>query len=247
MWGRRVIRKAVNWCFILLSTATLVLALLSFVIDSQLECFDLANLTPQPDIIENFETGESRFVEREEMVEYLPGTFIVKDAGFADWLNIDRKGEVPPMMRGLLLYKHDYGGGTRAYVGAADGSLFLSYFELWLRGSRAIRTGDDYFFFSIENDWTGLIKGLADPYWRSQIASLSQEELKSAREENATVWVLRIPLWVPFLLFISIPTGLMVVGVLRRHRRRKDNQCIHCGYNLTGLPEPRCPECGMQS
>ncbi len=33
----------------------------------------------------------------------------------------------------------------------------------------------------------------------------------------------------------------------RRHRRRKRNQCIRCGYNLTGLLKPRCPECGEAS
>ena len=22
------------------------------------------------------------------------------------------------------------------------------------------------------------------------------------------------------------------------------HQCAHCGYDLRGLPEPRCPECG---
>ncbi len=33
-------------------------------------------------------------------------------------------------------------------------------------------------------------------------------------------------------------------GPVRRWRRRKRGLCVHCGYNLTGLTEPRCPECG---
>ena len=30
----------------------------------------------------------------------------------------------------------------------------------------------------------------------------------------------------------------------RRLRRIDGSHCFHCGYNLTGLTEPRCPECG---
>lgn len=35
--------------------------------------------------------------------------------------------------------------------------------------------------------------------------------------------------------------------IIRRHRRRKSNQCLRCGYNLTGLTESRCPECGEET
>ncbi len=41
---------------------------------------------------------------------------------------------------------------------------------------------------------------------------------------------------------LALPIALW--GPLRCHRRRKRNQCIHCGYRLTGLVEARCPECG---
>jgi hypothetical protein len=37
-----------------------------------------------------------------------------------------------------------------------------------------------------------------------------------------------------------------VIAAVRRRvwRRRRRGQCVECGYNLAGLPEPRCPECG---
>ncbi len=47
------------------------------------------------------------------------------------------------------------------------------------------------------------------------------------------------------LMLAAYPTLTLVRGPLLRWRRRRKGLCLKCGYNLTGLPEPRCPECGM--
>ena len=52
------------------------------------------------------------------------------------------------------------------------------------------------------------------------------------------------PLWFPLIFFGAYPTLAFIRGPLRRYRRRKRGLCVKCGYNLTGLTEPRCPECG---
>lgn len=54
------------------------------------------------------------------------------------------------------------------------------------------------------------------------------------------------PLWIPFLLFAAYPAMAFIRGPVRRWRRRRKGLCVKCGYNLTGLPEPRCPECGLE-
>jgi len=41
--------------------------------------------------------------------------------------------------------------------------------------------------------------------------------------------------------------GLVLIAVgLWRRRKGDDPHCRKCDYNLTGLPEPRCPECGVE-
>ena len=54
---------------------------------------------------------------------------------------------------------------------------------------------------------------------------------------------IRFPGWLPVLL-LALLLATFLLGPLRRDRRRKRNQCIHCGYNLTGNESGACPECG---
>lgn len=53
------------------------------------------------------------------------------------------------------------------------------------------------------------------------------------------------------LVYLSVPLPslllltLVATGVLwRLDRRYPPGHCHKCGYNLRGLPKPRCPECG---
>ena len=49
--------------------------------------------------------------------------------------------------------------------------------------------------------------------------------------------------FVPLLALLAVT--VIVLSVSGRHRPATPSGfCVKCGYNLTGLPEPRCPECG---
>jgi hypothetical protein len=55
------------------------------------------------------------------------------------------------------------------------------------------------------------------------------------------------PFWAALALLWIWPAVAFVRGPARRWRRRRASRCTRCGYPLTGLPEPRCPECGKSA
>ncbi len=67
------------------------------------------------------------------------------------------------------------------------------------------------------------------------------EKLFRTKEHVRSVW---FPLWAPFALCSIWPVLAFFRGPWQRSGRRIKGLCLGCGYNLTGLVEPRCPECG---
>lgn len=41
------------------------------------------------------------------------------------------------------------------------------------------------------------------------------------------------------------PGVVLLFVAVRMQRRVRTGVCVACGYDLRGLPEPRCPECGL--
>jgi hypothetical protein len=58
------------------------------------------------------------------------------------------------------------------------------------------------------------------------------------------LYILVVPFWAIIVLLSVCYSALMTIKWLRRRRRVRENCCTKCGYDLRGLPEPRCPECG---
>lgn len=69
-----------------------------------------------------------------------------------------------------------------------------------------------------------------------------------ADARDRIVWHdVRLPLWLVVAGLVSYPGIAFVYGPLRRYRRRKNGQCLKCGYDLTGNVTGRCPECGVHA
>jgi hypothetical protein len=84
-------------------------------------------------------------------------------------------------------------------------------------------------------DWT-VARDVGAPIllWTPQACRIS------GGEEDGKLIGIIMPLWIPFVV-AAFPTALSFVST---RQKPGGESCPECGYNLTGLREPRCPECG---
>jgi hypothetical protein len=145
------------------------------------------------------------------------------------WLNfrIERDGE--PDFSKQLVASHGYIAYIMYHHGAAD--------PAWPRATIQIGTGDTFETRSYDEDWTNLSAGRPD--WHG----FAYEDFDFDDFYNhVSGRMAMIPLWLPFAVFAVAP-GIVLIGRVRRARRKQNGRCPNCGYDLRATPQ-RCPECG---
>jgi len=69
---------------------------------------------------------------------------------------------------------------------------------------------------------------------------------------NVAKTIITLPLWIVLgsdLLLIRLRRRCRACGasfIPKRSMKKTDPICWNCGYNIRGLNEPRCPECGTR-
>ena len=99
------------------------------------------------------------------------------------------------------------------------------------KGALAVHTYRDSTLRSIPHGWRFTGFKVRNTAWLPKL------------KRTKTVSGFILPLWIPTVLFAVYPLCLMT-DHNRRSRRRKLGLCVKCGYDLHGLTEPRCSECG---
>ncbi len=212
-----MIRNAIVAILSILTLATLVVYVLSYTVHSRLECFV---------------SGE----------EYVRG-IVTKDLALLQVLGDFSSVMVKePRTDGLLIRLWKLEDGSRAYLRSHRGSIeFIGLHLIWPPSLLVPKKKGWAGFKFLEHATTGpSISG-------GHYDEMSPEGQQWCKECFCKAGTTTVPLWALFLVFGAYPFAVLVIAPIRRHRRRIRNECVYCGYNLTGLPEPRCPECGARS
>jgi hypothetical protein len=88
------------------------------------------------------------------------------------------------------------------------------------------------------------------PYWYIEAWNMGpgpEEWRRGVFHHGGRGFTLIVETWFAVALFGIWPFLALVrygIRIYRRRWRRLHGRCVRCGHNLTGLPGPRCPECG---
>jgi len=85
------------------------------------------------------------------------------------------------------------------------------------------------------------------PVVRGRHVVTSSFRLNSRHNSNGyrTTWI-AFPLSFSTILLALMGTVPILIGPVKRWRRKRGGLCLHCGYNLSGSRSGRCPECGLR-
>lgn len=158
---------------------------------------------------------------------YLPRTTSLLLTGI--WLTATLVSSIAHWHRPFSLW----GGSGFAFV--QNGQLTISAGGLVLPKQPANSSGS-----ILEN---ALIK-LFPASTRTPVESLGFQLAISRGPDNYRSAYLSIPLWMPYLMLVSIPASRWAKSHHRRIFWTKPNECRKCNYNLTGNVTGICPECG---
>lgn len=108
----------------------------------------------------------------------------------------------------------------------------------WQSGTKPPRLGWQYWE---QLPWSGGDPIGGDANWLGVAFAAAADGLDMG---HPRAWVLRFPLWMPFVVLLAV-CSICTFQVLRLRRRACVGLCAVCGYDLRASPE-RCPECGKQ-
>ena len=155
-------------------------------------------------------------------------------------------------------YLHWFTGSWQITSGVSlsldRGKLGIRYCYLtekgWVAGSDCIFQFAG-FSFSVSRRHELLFTRIARTYWEQRLRDKQETApfdpsrwasfSPTAGKPGKTGWIIHIPLLAISCVLAAYP---IANAPLRRYRRRKHGRCVRCGYDLRGLTEPRCPECG---
>jgi len=128
------------------------------------------------------------------------------------------------------------GQWRRVFVGIQSGDLKIAYAS---SVSPKPRSPDMTFV-----RFGGLVRYVESttPKW-IETSGRSEEEI---RLQHADVYSAAIRLWLLAVItgpFAALGVMHVVIGPVRRIRRRRRGLCVKCGYDLTGNSSGVCPEC----
>jgi|GEM_PF-2493518 len=147
-------------------------------------------------------------------------------------------------------------GLARFYWLRADDGFYLDTPDNFVRVT-VRRRRDNSEWHSYYHARPNAIDSMAVLGWRNLQRQRQRAQAVAALEGGAGgpisfVRLYGVRTWIslPIALVAAYPIFVLTRASRRRYllkRRRKAGQCEQCGYDLTGLTESRCPECGYSS